>query len=234
MDNSKKAISPGLFIVMKYPEVGKVKSRLASSIGEKSACNLYRACIQDTLATAKSLDIPFHIAVHPPESQERFVQWLGSSYSYFHQEGMNLGERLHNGFVTMFSKGYDNVIALASDCPDLPSKILKTAFTKLRTHSAVIGPAPDGGYYLIGLSLEDIIPDIFRNMKWSTDTVFQATLSILEAETERVHILPKWRDIDTKSDLRKFYEKHHSQSSKTLYTMKYLQRNPEILRILFS
>jgi rSAM/selenodomain-associated transferase 1 len=219
---------------MKYPEEGNVKMRLAQSLGEEAATGLYRAFIQDTLTTVRSLDIPYLIAVYPPESQELLAQWLGPSYQIFHQQGTNLGERLLNGFETMFKKEYQQVIALASDSPDLPIEILRTAVSSLQTHKVVIGPASDGGYYLIGFSHDFFIPDVFEDISWSTETVFRETLSRIESVTNQVHVLPEWADIDTKSDLREFYETYQSQPSKTLHAMNYLRSHPRLLQILFS
>jgi len=234
MESTTNALRPGIFIMMKYPEVGKTKARLAQSIGEEAATNLYRAFIQDTLITVQSLDVSFHIAVYPPESQEKFAQWLGPSYRFFHQQGKNLGKRLQNGFATMFKKEYQQVIALASDSPDLPIEILQTAISSFQTHKVVIGPASDGGYYLIGFSYDLFIPDAFEKISWSTETVFRETLSRIESVTNQVLVLPEWPDIDTKSELQKFYEAHQLQPSKTLHTMKYLRSHPGLLRILFS
>ncbi|MHA2352514.1 MAG: TIGR04282 family arsenosugar biosynthesis glycosyltransferase [Candidatus Thorarchaeota archaeon] len=234
MEGTRNAFSPGIFIMMKYPEVGKVKARLAQSIGEEAATELYRAFIQDTLTTVQSLDTPYHIAVYPPESQERFSKWLGPSYQYFHQQGVNLGKRLRNGFTTMYSKGYQQVIALASDSPDLPIEILQEAVSSLQTYKAVIGPASDGGYYLIGFSRDLFISEVFEDISWSTATVFQETLSRIESLTSKVHVLPEWADIDIKSDLQKFYETYRVQPSKTLHTMNYLRNHPRLLQNLSS
>ncbi|MHA2351035.1 MAG: TIGR04282 family arsenosugar biosynthesis glycosyltransferase [Candidatus Thorarchaeota archaeon] len=234
MINSTNKPRSGIFIVMKYPEIGKVKLRLAESIGEEAATNLYRAFIQDTLANVHNVDIPFHIAVYPPETQEQFAHWLGPSYDFFPQEGMNLGERLHNGFAMMFKKKYQQVIALASDCPDLPGEILQMAASKLQSHDVVIGPSPDGGYYLIGFSEEQFIPEAFFDLPWGTEIVFQETLARIEPMTNQVYVLPEWQDIDTKTDLRKFYETYQLHPSKTSHAMDFLRNKPELLQILFS
>jgi len=215
--------------MMKYPEIGKVKARLAQSIGKNAATDLYRMFIQDTLTTVQSLDIPFHIAVYPPAAQGRFERWLGPSYQFFQQKGMNLGKRLQNGFLTMFEKKYDHVIALASDSPDLPIDILEKAISGFKTHKAVLGPATDGGYYLIGFSRDVFTPDAFENISWSTETVFQDTLSKLESITHQILVLPEWADIDTKMDLQQFHERYRSQTSVNLYTMDYLRNHPENL-----
>ncbi|MHA2058983.1 MAG: TIGR04282 family arsenosugar biosynthesis glycosyltransferase [Candidatus Thorarchaeota archaeon] len=234
MERTRNTFSPGIFIMMKYPKYGKVKVRLAQTIGEEAATDLYRAFIQDTLTTVRSLDIPFHIAVYPPESQKRFTQWLGPFYEYFHQQGVDLGKRLQNGFATMYTKGYQQVIALASDNPDLPIEILQEAISVLQNQKVVIGPASDGGYYLVGFSHDFFIPEVFEDISWSTDTVFQDTLLRIESVTNQVYVLPEWADIDTKSDLRKFYETYQLQPGKSLHTMDYLRSHPGLLQILLG
>ncbi|MHA2142093.1 MAG: TIGR04282 family arsenosugar biosynthesis glycosyltransferase [Candidatus Thorarchaeota archaeon] len=234
MASDSRKLRPGIFIMVKYPELGKVKERLAQSIGEEAATSLYQAFIQDTLGTVRSLDVPYHIAVLPPKSQKQLVKWLGTSHRYIRQKGQDLGERLHNGFVTMFGKKYQQVIALASDCPDLPVEILQAAVSSLQTNEAVIGPAPDGGYYLIGFAHDHFIPNAFRNISWSTDKVLHETLSRFESEAKRVHILPEWQDIDTKNDLQDFFRKYQFQTADTLQTMKYIRNHQVLLEMLSS
>jgi rSAM/selenodomain-associated transferase 1 len=234
METDSNRFHPGIFIMVKYPELGRVKVRLAQSIGEEAATRLYRAFVQDTLSTVGALDIPYHIAVHPPESRAQLTEWLGTSHGYIQQRGANLGERLLNGFITMFEKKYRQVIALASDCPDLPIEILQAAVSNLQTHEAVIGPAPDGGYYLIGFNYDNFIPNVFRNISWSTNTVFQETLSRMRSDSQHVHVLPEWQDIDTRSDLLHFYNKHQAKPSDTLHAMKYLRSHHGLLQFLSS
>jgi len=234
MESSRNELHPGIFIMMRDPEVGNVKMRLAESIGAKAATGLYRSFIKDTLKTVQSLNISYHIAVHPPESQDHFAKWLGPSYQSFQQQGSDLGKRLQNGFRTMFEKKYQQVIALASDSPDLPHEILQTAISKLQIHEAVIGPATDGGYYLIGFSNALFNPEFFEDISWSTDTVFQETLSRIDSVTNQIYVLPEWPDIDTKADLRRFYETHQLQPAKTLHTLDYLRNHPQLLQILLG
>ncbi|TFG99989.1 glycosyltransferase [Candidatus Thorarchaeota archaeon] len=234
MKGNLNSFRPGIFIMMKYPEVGKVKSRLAESIGVEAATDLYRTFIQDTITTIESLEIPFHIAVDPPKSLEQFAQWLGPAYQFFQQQGANLGKRLQNGFISMFKKEYQQVIALASDSPDLPIEILEIAVSSLQNHKVVIGPTSDGGYYLIGFSRDCFIPSVFEAISWSTESVFQETLSRIESVTHQVYVLPEWADIDTVSDLQKFYRTYQLQNSKTLQSLKYLRSHPEFLHILLK
>ncbi|MFW9850570.1 MAG: TIGR04282 family arsenosugar biosynthesis glycosyltransferase [Candidatus Thorarchaeota archaeon] len=234
MEDTTNTLRPGLFIMMKYPEVGNVKSRLAESVGDKVATNLYRAFIHDTLTTVRSLNVPFHIAVYPPDALEKFSHWLGLSYEFFRQEGKNLGERLQNGFALMFKNDYREVIAIGSDSPDLPPEILQDAITSLQTNKVVIGPAKDGGYYLLGFSHDFFVPDAFSDVSWGTETVFQETLDRIRSVTNQVRVLPEWMDIDTKNDLRQFYETYKMKRTKALYTMKFLRSHPDLLRALFA
>jgi len=222
---------PGIFIMMKYPREGSVKSRLAKSIGKNAATALYRAFIRDTLLTVESLEFPFHLAVFPPEALEKSVNWLGASYEFFRQEGVNLGERLHNGFTRMFEEKYEQVIALASDSPGLPPDILYKAVSSLQRQDSVLGPAFDGGYYLIGFSKESYIPEVFEGIAWGTEAVFNKTLSLLKSVSRQVHLLPEMTDIDTVSELRKFYDTCQMQPSKAPHTVSYLRSHPDVLRL---
>lgn len=234
MEGTTNTLRPGLFIMMKYPEVGKVKTRLAESVGDEVATNLYREFIRDTLTTARALDVPFHIAVYPPNALVKFSHWLGPSHEFFGQKGTNLGERLHNGFDLMFKNEYRQVIALASDSPDLPPEIIQNAISSLRTHKFVIGPATDGGYYLLGISHDAFILNTFSDISWGSETVFQDTLHRIRSVTNKVHVLPEWLDIDTKDDLKQFYETYKMKHTNTLYTMKYLRNHPELVGALFT
>jgi hypothetical protein len=228
-DTGSMKFSPGIFLMTKYPEVGSVKSRLAKSIGNRAATDLYRAFIQDTLLTVQSVELPFHIAVFPPVALEKSMKWLNGSYRFLPQEGANLGERLHNCFVRMFEEKYEQVIALASDSPGLQADILHKAVSSLQGHDCVLGPALDGGYYLIGFSRKCYLSAVFEGISWGTEFVFEETLSILKANSRHVHVLPEMMDIDTESELREFYEKHRMHPSKPPNTMKYLRKHPDLL-----
>jgi rSAM/selenodomain-associated transferase 1 len=131
-----------------------------------------------------------------------FLEWLGERHCYRPQTGKNLGERLKNAFDNAFEEGFSKVVAIGSDSPDLPVHYLKESFEVLQAHDAVIGPANDGGYYLIGFSKEGFIPEAFDNISWSTDSVFEQTVSILKRHGRNVYLLPLWHDVDTIADLK--------------------------------
>jgi rSAM/selenodomain-associated transferase 1 len=128
--------------------------------------------------------------------------WLGDQYLYMPQTGENLGERMKNGFAEAISMNFKRVVLIGSDIPDLPLGFIEEAFASLREKDAVIGPSLDGGYYLIGFKNETFSPRVFEGIHWSTESVFEKTLRLLEQEGLTVHTLQPLRDIDTVEDLR--------------------------------
>jgi rSAM/selenodomain-associated transferase 1 len=190
-----------LLFFIKYPEIGKVKSRLASVIGDEPAANLYRVFIVQMLSNLKKGDFPFYICFHPKNALEGLKEWLGNKHHYIPQKGKELGERMRNGFIEAFSMGHKRVVLIGSDIPDLPLEFVEEAFISLKKRDAVIGPALDGGYYLIGFKDKTFSPQVFENMAWGTETVFDETMKALKKLRRKVHTLPYQRDIDTVEDL---------------------------------
>ena len=201
-----------LLFFIKSPEKGKVKSRLASVIGDKPAANLYRDFITQMLSTLKRGDFPFYICFYPKNALKGLREWLGGQYQYIPQKGKDLGERMRNGFIGAFEIGFRRVVLIGSDIPDLPLEFVEEAFTSLKKKDAVIGPALDGGYYLIGFKDKTFSPQVFEGMAWGTETVFGETMNILKKLMQNVHTLPYRRDIDTIEDLRKLDLNLPSQS----------------------
>jgi len=139
-----------LFFV-KYPEKGRVKRRLSADLDEAITVELYKNFILDLLSTLEKFGVEFRICFYPHNSQEKFMEWLGTQYSYIPQIGKDLGQRMKNSFIQTFAEGFHRVIIIGSDSPDLPGALIKKGFLSLKTHHAVVGPSFDGGYYLIGL-----------------------------------------------------------------------------------
>jgi len=117
------------------------------------------------------------------------------------QHGRDLGERMKNGFLDGFAKGYKRVVLIGSDIPDLPKNSIEEAFQSLEETDAVIGPAFDGGYYLIGFRQSAFSSQVFEEINWGTATVFDETMKKLKRLRRSVHTLPRLRDIDTVEDL---------------------------------
>jgi uncharacterized protein len=197
-----------LLLFVKYPDRGKVKSRLSKEFGEDTVLPLYEAFVLDVLETVNKAKYRFKICFHPPSAREKIVSWLGKSYVYMPQNGSDLGEKMKNAFASAFSEGFEKVMLVGSDIPDLPKEIFDQAFAS--DGEAVIGPATDGGYYLIGFQRDTFLPHIFEGMQWSTASVFGRTMEIFRKHSVKVHILPQWRDVDTPEDLRAFYERNRN------------------------
>ncbi len=116
---------------------------------------------------------------------------------------------MRNGFIDGFAMGYRRVVLIGSDIPDLPLKFIAEAFSALEEKDAVIGPAYDGGYYLIGFKKPTFVPEVFERVAWGTQTVFEATMKVLKGLSQRVQILKPLRDIDTVDDLKNLNESSH-------------------------
>jgi uncharacterized protein len=195
-------LNPCVILFLKAPEKGRVKTRLAASLGEEMVLDLYRCFVEDSIQTIAGGGYDMLICYDPPSAHPWISQWLGERHPLLPQSGGDLGERMQNAFRTAFSRGCCAALIVGSDIPDLPSRFYGEALAALRDHDAVIGPAHDGGYYLIGFKRERFLPDAFTGISWNAPEVFTRTLVILGNAGCRVHLLPPWRDVDTLEDLR--------------------------------
>ena len=196
-----------LFFV-KYPVAGQVKTRLAEQLGPDAAVDLYRSFVTDSLTALENLDAHLKIAIYPPDSESRFKQWLGEKYCYIPQIGSDLGQRMKNAFRRTFSEGFNKVVVIGSDSPDLPAEYLELAFGALDTNNVVIGPSSDGGYYLIGFTKDKFLPEVFNRIRWSTEKVFEQTTNTLKNYKLKLYLLPLWHDVDTSADLDELIERN--------------------------
>jgi len=217
-----------VIIFIKCPLMGTVKTRLSKTIGEKMAQELYKRFVLDIIASLEGIDIPFVIYYTMDSCEETMVNWIGKDYRYHVQEGNDLGGRIKNSFINAFSGGYENVVLIGSDSPDLPSSHIKNSFEFLRDDDVVIGPAIDGGYYLIGFRADTFAPFIFDGIEWSSGGEFRDTLNKLNEKSARVHILPEWYDIDRYADLKMLYEKNRKTAFSGSLTMNFLHANPDL------
>jgi rSAM/selenodomain-associated transferase 1 len=195
-----------LLFFIKNPEKGKVKTRLAASIGNERALKLYKIFLLNILSSLNKGTFLFYLCFYPADALESLRQWLGEDYLYMMQQGEDLGERMKNGFVEAFAMDFKRVVLIGSDIPDLSLELIDEAFTSLREKDAVIGPSLDGGYYLIGFKNKTFSSQVFKGIPWSTERIFEQTTKILEREGLTVHFLKPLRDIDTIEDLRNLYE----------------------------
>jgi uncharacterized protein len=213
-----------IIMFVRSPERGTVKTRLAVALDEERVLGLYTRFGRDLLATLRRGKFNFRISYYPPDAGDGVAGWLGREHRYVPQRGKDLGERLANAFRDAFTDGFRRVLIIGSDSPDLPVGILEEAFKSLDTADAVIGPANDGGYYLVGFRSERFMENAFEGVEWGTERVLACTLDILEEAGWRVHMLPKWRDIDTMDDLKVFFNVHRTDPAGVSETLDYLRR----------
>lgn len=185
-----------LIIFVRNPVLGKVKTRLAAGIGNEKALQVYKHLLQYTSVITKNL--PAAQFVYYADFITEDDLW--NDFEKRIQRGDGLGKRMRNAFEELFKSGFKKVCIIGSDCYELSSEILMTAFEKLDTADSVIGPVTDGGYYLLGMN--KLIPAFFINKDWSTDTVFASTLKDAAKLNYNIHQLPMLTDIDTEADLR--------------------------------
>jgi len=179
-------------------ELGKVKSRLAKDIGEASALEVYKLLLEHTKNVLLRLDCDKAV-YYSVKIRENDI-WDSEIFSKHQQSGNDLGERMQNAFKNGFEKGYKNIIIVGSDLYDLNAEIINTAFKKLESHDNVIGPAVDGGYYLLGM--KTLHPSVFKINNWGTQTVYKQTISKLN--TNSVYVLDTLNDIDYVEDLEPY------------------------------
>ena len=191
-----------LLFFIKNPEKGKVKTRLASAVGDEMAVNLYRRFLLEMLSTLNRGTFLFYLCFYPEHSLNDLKRWLGDDYLYMPQTGENLGERMKNGFIDAFAMNFKRVVLIGSDIPDLPLEFIEETFTSLQEKDVVIGPSIDGGYYLIGFRDKSFSPRVFEGFPWSTKRVFEETMNVLKQEGFTVHTLQPLRDTDTIDDLK--------------------------------
>ena len=185
-----------LILFAKSPSASDVKTRLSPMLAQKERARLQKAFILDTLSLTADLCLNRALACTPDTKGGFFAQCEKEhSVLLLNQEGDNLGERMQNGFRWAFSCGFERVVIIGSDAPTLPASFIQEAFNKLKTMRIVLGPAIDGGYYLIGANGH--VPDIFSNIKWGSDTVFADTITQLH----QYHLLPFWYDVDYPEDI---------------------------------
>lgn len=203
-----------LIIFVKYPNPGKVKTRIAKVIGNEKAANLYSSLVYYIInKIAISDNFKVSIAFTPHNKKKLIKNWINKDgVYYFPQSGKTLGEKISNSFDYSFSNGFQNTIVIGSDCIELDHKIIKTAFAHLDNNSdCVIGPTYDGGYYLIGLRYKNF-SYIFEDISWSSNSVFDETIKKINSLNLRCAILKKFNDIDDVNDIddnvMKLLEKH--------------------------
>jgi uncharacterized protein len=188
-----------LIIFTRYPEPGKTKTRLIPALGELGAAQLHRRMAEHTMAQARALSCAIEVW-YVGGSEELMQDWLGTDLWYREQPSGDLGDRMCAAFRSAFDQGYQTAMVVGTDCPGITTAILAQGFAELQSQVVAIGPAIDGGYYLIGL--QRLVPELFQKIPWSTATVFSETLVIVDRLQLSTYLLPSLPDIDLPADLQ--------------------------------
>lgn len=189
---SKKA----LIVFTRNPELGKCKTRLAATIGDQSALDVYRFLLDHTVKITSPLTADVY--VYYSEKIKEIDIWDTTVFRKKQQQGHDLGAKMQNAFTEVLHMGYQKAIIIGSDMYDITTQDLEAAFSTLEDNNFVIGPAQDGGYYLLGM--KHLKPPLFKNKKWGTNTVLSDTLKDLELEN--LAILAEKNDVDYYEDIK--------------------------------
>ena len=187
-----------LIVFIKNPILGKVKTRLAASLGDQKALRVYKKLLDHTLRITGNLEYDkiVYYSDFVPEQDE----WLSAGFKQGLQIGQDLGQKMENAFEEGFRTGYSRILIIGSDCFELTSYHISKAFDNLENSNVVLGPATDGGYYLLGIT--ELFENVFENKKWSTDSVLRDTIKNLTDSNIKFNLLEQLNDIDTESDLQ--------------------------------
>jgi rSAM/selenodomain-associated transferase 1 len=188
-----------LIIFAKNLVYGKVKTRLAESIGNDAAFNIYKALLNHTRSVADFINADK--MVFYSDEIEHNDEW-NNDYSKAIQFGKDLGERMKNAFEGSFKNDCNSAVIIGTDCPSLTVQLIEDAFEILNQRDVVIGPAYDGGYYLIGM--KKLHQYLFENIHWSTPDVLNETLFACDKNSLNYFLLPTLPDIDEEKDLIHF------------------------------
>lgn len=186
-----------LLLFVRNPELGKVKTRLAATVGPEMALEIYMRLLQHTREVTKQL--PVHKRVYYTNAINPNDLWPNDVYDKHVQPSGDLGQKMRAAFASAFEEGYTSVVIIGSDCLQLTEYIILEAYRQLETHEVVIGPALDGGYYLLGMNR--LYPELFENKRWSTEHVFPDTIQDLQNLHLSYALLPRLSDVDHAEDL---------------------------------
>ena len=206
-----------IIIFSRYPRAGQVKTRLIPHLGAEGAARLQQYLTEQTLAraTAAATLRPARLSLwYTGGSAPEMTDWLGTDLSLRPQQGTDLGERMAAAFQAAWAEGMQRAVLLGTDCPALSSELIARALAELEGHDLVLGPAHDGGYYLIGLR-HGLAPEaqaaLLQDIAWGTASVFRDTLARATAANLTISTLQELHDIDRPEDLRHLHHHPHPQ-----------------------
>ena len=194
-----------LIIFTRYPEAGTTKTRLIPHLGPEKAADLQRQMTEHIVRMTRPLRVKGRLSIEihfSGGSLEQMQNWLGSELTYHPQVEGDLGQRLQQTFESGFQAGLERIVIIGSDCPEIASHHLEQALQQLHSHDVVLGPAEDGGYYLVGISR--ICAELFEGIAWGTEHVFAQTAAIAHRLNRSLATLETLNDIDRPEDIAIF------------------------------
>jgi uncharacterized protein len=206
------------------------KSRLIRDLGTSDGAGLRLALLGDTFETVSALQAGKAVLYTPPESEAEMRALTPFPAVFLPQRGATLGDRMRDGAGDLLASGFDAVVLIGSDLPTLPLAHVTAALGILtrRADVLVLGPAEDGGYYLIGLNQSR--PELFTRIPWGTPLVLQRTCEAAEALGIPVETLPMWYDVDSPSDLRRVCHSSAQPDGTARHTRAWLAAAPPAVR----
>jgi rSAM/selenodomain-associated transferase 1 len=189
-----------LGVFAKWPQPGEVKTRLAATTSPQWAASLAQACLLDTLDRLARVPKRRFVIFTPATAQSSFASVVAGRFELRPQSSGDLGQRMKTFFADCLQDGTDRAVLVGTDSPNLPTDYVVTALADLERVDVVLGPATDGGYYLIGCARR--LPPIFDGIAWSTSRVLDETVTLLREAGMSLALLPPWYDVDTLSDCR--------------------------------
>ncbi len=197
-----------LIIFARYPVLGKVKTRLASCFGKEFALGFYKECSRYlfTIVVRNQNDFftPFLFCSEKDELN-KMINWAGSGFEYYYQEGNDLGERMSNAFNKVFTVGAKKAVIVGTDVPDVSKNLIASTFKLLDEKDFVIGPSTDGGYYLLGM--KNLNSNLFSGISWSTEAVLNQTINRITKNNFSFAKLEELYDIDDERSLKLWMKK---------------------------
>jgi len=197
----KKAV----IVFAKFPAEGKVKTRLALGEGSETALFFYNECCKyifgmlDNFSTEKTDIFLFYSA---DDEEDKVRRWVGKAFNFVRQSRGDLGDKMRNAFALLFDKGYEKVLIIGTDIPDLNENNLNDAFGRLSGYEIVIGPADDGGYFLLGMTRRS--DELFSGIPWSSEKTLDLSIKAIREAGKSFSLLGMLRDVDDSESLKEW------------------------------
>lgn len=217
-----------VIVFAKYPEPGKVKTRLTPSLTNTQAASLYKSMLDDTIELLNYSGIDYEVYCEPAGSIKSFRKLYGKNSVCLGQKGADIGEKMKNAFKSVFRRGYAKAVLVGSDIPGLSAELIRESFRQIDRRGAVIGPAKDGGYYLVGFAKNAFCHGMFSGVGWGKASVFKKTMEVFKKNGRRAGVLPKLRDVDSIKDVLYYFRRVKLKNSRFKKFIEALNEPPRI------